>query len=116
MRSNEFAADAEHVPFDQLPDIGFPNLRLVDGQLMDREQYDVCDYRLEGTYTPQGTDRKVPIWRASLVGLQNYGRLRHQRSQERHAAYLAREEEDRAMNEWIDELEDAKPVYKKGDE
>lgn len=108
MRDPIFSSNAKQVPWSDLEPKG-SDLKVVDGQPMDREQYDIEGWRLEHTYTPKGTGRVVPVWRATLEGLKRYTELRRTRREERKDAWLAREEEEDSFREYVNALDDAKP-------
>ena len=87
---------------------GHPELRLVDGAWMEREQYDAEGWMVVGEY-PNVHGELVSYWKASLDGLRRYGQLQEQRKQERIAAWRTRNERDDEFKEYVDGLEDQRP-------
>jgi hypothetical protein len=108
--SNTFGPESQHVPFDRLPDAGHPTMKMVDGRLIDREEYDTVGYRLEEIYQTD-TGRDVAVWRASLDGLIRYGRLKATRREQAIAAARTRREYEDEEGDRIAALIDAKPNY-----
>lgn len=104
----EFRGEARHIPWEELEPKG-ATLKVVDGQPMDREQYDVEDWRFEGSYSVSGSTSRVPIWRAPLGGLRRYAALRRDRKAEAREAYRDRVAEEDSFREYVDALDDAKP-------
>lgn len=100
------------VDFDKLPRVGDdPKLRLVDGTAMTREQYETEGWHIVSTYVlhREGRpDQTMPVWRATLEGLQRYAALRAQRRHEKRVARQARDEEDESFRRYIDSLGETK--------
>lgn len=76
-----------------------PDLRLVGTTWMDEEQY-----RVEGWHQP-----KPGYWVARLQGLQEYGRLIHDRREARFAQARARREADDDWSRHVEEIVDRTP-------
>ena len=81
---------------------GRPDVRLVNGSWMDREEYDMCGWFVAGEYP--GSNGPVRYWMATLEGLHRYGALVHQRNEEHKAARWARREEDDAWSSHVSSL------------
>jgi hypothetical protein len=86
---------------------GNPQYRLVNGSWMDREEYEMCGWHVVGEYTEAGKPQRY--WKAELDGLQRYGRLVHQRNQQRKAAWQDRDAVEDEFTAYVNALEDAKP-------
>lgn len=107
MREPQFRDGARHLRWDELTEVD-ANHRLVDGQPMTQEQYDVEDWRFEGTYT-RSDGKEIPMWRAPLAGLRAYSALRRERQAERREAYRDRIAEEDEFTAYVNALDDAKP-------
>lgn len=78
--------------FQTLPMVdGHPHLRWVNGQAMDREEYDTCGWFVVGSHVADN-GKTVTIWKAELEGLQRYGAISHARTEAAKAAARARRE------------------------
>lgn len=84
---------------------GRPDIRLVNGAWMDREQYE-----LEGWFQTTIPGDKQPYWVARLDGLRRYGHLLRERTQQRRLSWQARNAEDESFRQYVDALDDAKPT------
>ena len=89
-------------PFDSLPALLGSPCRWVGSQVMDEEQYRLerweCSTRKAWDFSgPTPKSVTATYWRASIVGMGEYGDLRGLRRADRKAAWQARQEAD---DEW----------------
>lgn len=86
---------------------GNPEYRHVAGSWMNREEYEMCGWHVVGEYVEAGKPQRY--WKAELGGLQRYGRLVHQRNEDRKVARQGREAEEDEFTAYVNALDDAKP-------
>lgn len=91
-----------HPRWDELPVIeGRPNTRLVNGTAMTREDYEVWDWRVLGTYvTDDG--KSVQAWGVTYAGIEAANRRTRERKV---AARVRREADDEYSNQLIADME-----------
>lgn len=87
---------------------GRPDLRLVNGTFMDREQYDTESWRIVKTYERDDGSRGA-YWSAPLDGLQRWGRLCHERREASKRAWRERQEADDEWSNHVATLIEEKP-------
>ncbi len=108
--SNTWPNDAVHTPFHQLPDSGVDGYRFVNGAFMDKEEYDLCDYRLELSYIAIPSGKLVELYRPSLAGLERYSRLKAERKHDRMVAAVTKRQADDEYSDSIQDLIDKRDV------
>ena len=86
-----------------------PEFRKVAGTWMDREQFDVEGWHVVGQH-PSEHGEVILDWKAELDGLQRYGRLIRQRSEDRKRSWQERNAADDEFTAYINALDDAKPT------
>lgn len=91
---------------------GHPQLRFVNGQWMDREQYDTEQWHVVKEETTEDGQPYL-YWRATLGGLIRYGRLLYERDEERYAVARTRREQEDEFRDYVESLDDAKARYGK---
>lgn len=94
-------------PFQSLRDDG-GGFRWVGSTVMDREQYELEGWHIDGFYV-QEDGRREPYWKATLSGLRAYSRLSRDRRAEKKAAWQTREEAEQEFRDYVDALADARP-------
>lgn len=96
--------------FETLPNMPGegPELRMVGGQWMDREQYRAECWHIAGEYVNDNGPQF--LWRATLAGLHAYAQLRREQKSQRHELWLARDQADQEFRDYVDALLDAKPA------
>lgn len=84
-----------------------PDLRIVDGRFMDREEYDTCGWFITDSHKADN-GKTVTIWKAELAGLQRYGEIIHARREAAKAARRARNEYQEEADAYYSSLADSK--------
>jgi hypothetical protein len=88
--------------------VGRPDIRLVNGAWMDREEYETCGWHVVGQH-PDPNGVIVFDWKAELAGLQKWGRLQGQRREDRKRSWSERNEADEESDEYYRNLGGRKP-------
>ena len=104
-----------NVRFDDLPDAG-GGLRHVGPQVMDREQFEVEEWRITGVWTSEHPHRpgctakpmEVAYWEPSIGGIRRYAALIRKRREERRLAYRTRQEKDDEWTRHVESLVDGR--------
>lgn len=93
-------------PFDSLPQVpDQPAYRYVNGRVMEREEYEVCEWHITGSYEVQHPHRpgcllpKVTLhnWAGTIEGFGRWSQLLQERKQAKRDNWRGRQESD---NEW----------------